>query len=92
MCNISHFVCLISDEDFSPEDLFNMFFGGGFPEGHVAHRRQQRFRQQYTRTRGDEVDILIERASLKLSGSRELFHTAVPQLWLPVFFNVICIL
>lgn len=43
------------DEDFSPEDLFNMFFGGGLPEGHVAHRRQQRFRQQYTRTRGDET-------------------------------------
>ncbi|XP_072050937.1 dnaJ homolog subfamily B member 12-like isoform X2 [Amphiura filiformis] len=37
------------DDEFSPEDLFNMFFGGGFPDSHVAHRRQ-RFRQHYTRT------------------------------------------
>ncbi|XP_071808680.1 dnaJ homolog subfamily B member 12-like [Asterias amurensis] len=34
------------DEEFSPEDLFNMFFGGGFPQGNVArHRRQNRPRQ-----------------------------------------------
>ena len=50
-------LCLFSDDDFSPEDLFNMFFGGGFPEPHVAQRRQ-RFRQHYTRTRTDEVSKL----------------------------------
>ncbi|XP_065652468.1 dnaJ homolog subfamily B member 12 isoform X2 [Hydra vulgaris] len=27
--------------DVSPEDLFNMFFGGGFPQGHVYTYRQQ---------------------------------------------------
>ena len=38
--------CLPTDEEFSPEDLFNMFFGGGFPQGNVArHRRQNRPRQ-----------------------------------------------
>ncbi|XP_022086493.1 dnaJ homolog subfamily B member 12-like [Acanthaster planci] len=28
------------DDDFSPEDLFNMFFGGGFPQGDIARQRR----------------------------------------------------
>eukprot|EP00111_Clytia_hemisphaerica_P000001 TCONS_00000001-protein len=36
-------------EDISPEDIFNMFFGGGFPDGRVHVRRGRRGQQTYFR-------------------------------------------
>jgi len=44
------------DDDFNPEDIFNMFFGGGMPTGNVrrhhfrfnaGHQHQRRHQQQY---------------------------------------------
>ncbi|KAF0698186.1 Aste57867_11171 [Aphanomyces stellatus] len=34
------------DEDISPEDIFNMFFGGGMPSNRMNRQRQQQQRQQ----------------------------------------------
>ncbi|XP_071952882.1 dnaJ homolog subfamily B member 12-like [Antedon mediterranea] len=40
------------DEDFSPDDLFNMFFGGGFPNGNVRVYSNGRHYERHTRRTG----------------------------------------
>ncbi|XP_033103664.1 dnaJ homolog subfamily B member 12-like [Anneissia japonica] len=40
------------DDDFSPDDLFNMFFGGGFPNGNVRVYSNGRHYERHTRRNG----------------------------------------
>lgn len=45
--------------DISPEDLFNMFFGGGFPSGDVNIRRNYSFHSadRHHARNGNDVSI-----------------------------------
>ncbi|KAL4239655.1 DnaJ (Hsp40) [Mactra antiquata] len=65
--------------DISPEELFNMFFGGGFPSGHVYQRRNRHShmhtRQQYRFT---------SRQSSSNDGSATLLLQLAPILLLVV--------
>ncbi|XP_071508928.1 dnaJ homolog subfamily B member 12-like [Diadema antillarum] len=42
------------DDDISPEDIFNMFFNGGFPSSHV--RRRQAFHHAHSERRAGETN------------------------------------
>ncbi|XP_013398419.1 dnaJ homolog subfamily B member 12 [Lingula anatina] len=57
------------EADISPEDLFNMFFGGGFPSGDV-HVRRQHFHghsQRASRQSGDaNITLLLQLAPILL--------------------------
>lgn len=46
------------ESDVTAEELFNMFFGGGFPQQQNVFMRQRRFhRAEQQQTRGEVVDI-----------------------------------
>lgn len=46
------------EEDISPEEIFNMFFGGGFRPRRAPHPRQQQRQQAHAENRGGMANIV----------------------------------
>jgi len=70
------------DGDISPEELFNMFFGGGFPSGNVRRRQQQQ--QQHQHSHNQSRRYTYTREPQQAESGFALFFQLAPILLLVV--------